>query len=295
MIHPFEKSGLGKAPFKVAGYELSLHGGNGVPVKAGSSCDHCGTSIAHVFWIRGSDGSRFKVGSSCVMKTPDRELKKEVKETKARVAREAKEKSRKQEREERQAAFAAARKERQEQASAKYTEHLRKLDEMAGGKNEYRKKTSVDISAKIRDGMPVTERMATFIDSLYAEHTAIRTHVGKLGEVLDVEAVVSFVVYVGTFKIEGTWQSSDVYRWHFKDAAGNVLIWKTSKSPYGALDISYNHKEHGLMSEGFKCPDVANVSIRLRGKVKKHDTYQDEPQTILERCKIVLVSNQAAA
>lgn len=66
-IHPWERAGLGIAPFKLIGYEKSLFQAcPGAPVKAGSSCDYCATGIADVFWIQSADGRRFKVGSDCV-------------------------------------------------------------------------------------------------------------------------------------------------------------------------------------------------------------------------------------
>jgi hypothetical protein len=34
----------------------------------GGSCDHCGTSIWDVYRFAGSDGTRFKLGSSCVLR-----------------------------------------------------------------------------------------------------------------------------------------------------------------------------------------------------------------------------------
>lgn len=79
-MHPFEKSGLGKAPFQFIGaYEdRGPHrsvGPGGVTIEVGSpgqpmgTCDHCGTGIATCCKIRSADGKTFIVGSSCVMKT----------------------------------------------------------------------------------------------------------------------------------------------------------------------------------------------------------------------------------
>lgn len=70
--HPFERSGLGKAPFRVVGYERRVFQAcQGAPIQVGGSCDHCGTGIIHTFIIQGADGGKFKVGSSCVFKTGD--------------------------------------------------------------------------------------------------------------------------------------------------------------------------------------------------------------------------------
>jgi hypothetical protein len=71
-IHPFEKAGLGVAPFRctrvtVAKYQAC----HGAPVQPGASCDYCGTGIMNVFWIKGSqpDAAEFRVGCDCVAKT----------------------------------------------------------------------------------------------------------------------------------------------------------------------------------------------------------------------------------
>jgi len=71
MTHPFEKAGLGKAPFScthVSENVFTLPDGTS---KAGGCCDYCGTGIRWEFWIKGSvAGARqFKVGCDCVAKT----------------------------------------------------------------------------------------------------------------------------------------------------------------------------------------------------------------------------------
>lgn len=57
-LHPFERAGLGKAPFRLAYLAIG-----------GSCCDYCGTGIVRQFWVQGADGSTFKVGCECVRKT----------------------------------------------------------------------------------------------------------------------------------------------------------------------------------------------------------------------------------
>lgn len=72
-LHPWEKVGLGKAPFRCVGSEVSEYQAcPGAPIQPGSSCDYCPAGIKYVFWIQGVDGSRFKVGSSCVEKVNDK-------------------------------------------------------------------------------------------------------------------------------------------------------------------------------------------------------------------------------
>jgi hypothetical protein len=57
-LHPFEKAGLGKAPFHCSHV-----------VDSWSACQFCGTAIRYQYHIAGADGSHFFVGSDCVAKT----------------------------------------------------------------------------------------------------------------------------------------------------------------------------------------------------------------------------------
>ena len=57
-VHPFQNAGLGKAPFHCTHV-----------VDSWSACQFCGTAIRYQYWIKGSDGSHFFVGSDCVAKT----------------------------------------------------------------------------------------------------------------------------------------------------------------------------------------------------------------------------------
>lgn len=72
-IHPFEKRGLGRAPFRCIGsYESkfqAIPGDPSCPVQPGSSCDYCGNGIMNVFVIKSADGKKFKVGCDCVAQT----------------------------------------------------------------------------------------------------------------------------------------------------------------------------------------------------------------------------------
>ena len=74
-VHPFERGGHGKATFLCTGYaELTFQAHPGAPVRAGGSCDFCGTCIRHSYMIVSSDGVAFKVGSDCVLRTEDTQL-----------------------------------------------------------------------------------------------------------------------------------------------------------------------------------------------------------------------------
>ncbi len=67
-IHPFEMTGLGKAPFRFLRMKTNLFISAGCLPKPGGSCDHCWTNIMYEYYIRSSDGKVSKVGSDCIKK-----------------------------------------------------------------------------------------------------------------------------------------------------------------------------------------------------------------------------------
>lgn len=72
-------SHLGKAPYKFLGFEQkTFQACPGAPIKVGGSCDHCGTGIIDMFRFESVDGKQFKVGSSCVLKSGDTGLRRQV-------------------------------------------------------------------------------------------------------------------------------------------------------------------------------------------------------------------------
>lgn len=74
-IHPFERAGLGRAPFRCVGFYESKYqaipGDPSCPIQPGSMCDYCAAGIMNVFVIKSADGKEFKVGCDCVAKTYD--------------------------------------------------------------------------------------------------------------------------------------------------------------------------------------------------------------------------------
>lgn len=78
-IHPFEKAGLGKAPFRYIGaidqptnrdgmVICGTYKGVQVETKAGGTCDYCGLAIINMYRVRSADGNTFKVGCDCLKK-----------------------------------------------------------------------------------------------------------------------------------------------------------------------------------------------------------------------------------
>lgn len=70
--HPFERAGLGVAPFKFVGMvEKTYQACHGAPIQPGASCDYCGTGIRYCCQIVSADGKRFVVGCDCITKIHD--------------------------------------------------------------------------------------------------------------------------------------------------------------------------------------------------------------------------------
>lgn len=68
-IHPFQKAGLGLAPFRFDGVtERVYQACHGAPIQPGSSCDFCGTAIRYEYWILSADNRKSKVGCDCIFK-----------------------------------------------------------------------------------------------------------------------------------------------------------------------------------------------------------------------------------
>jgi hypothetical protein len=69
MIHPFQKAGLGTAPFRCTSVTEAVFTLPDGQTKAGGCCDYCFTGIRWEFHIESADQRTFKVGCDCVAKT----------------------------------------------------------------------------------------------------------------------------------------------------------------------------------------------------------------------------------
>jgi len=116
-IHIFEKSGLGKAPFKFlrveslpspALLEANPDAYNNAmkaltPGCRHGSCAYCGMPLTHNYLVRSADDRMFVVGSECVAKTDDRGLMDAAREARLQIERDKREAKRALERKAREA------------------------------------------------------------------------------------------------------------------------------------------------------------------------------------------------
>lgn len=71
--HPFERAGLGTAPFRcVAVVKKQYQACPGAPIQPAGTCDYCGNGILYVYMIVGANGERFGVGCDCALRTVPR-------------------------------------------------------------------------------------------------------------------------------------------------------------------------------------------------------------------------------
>jgi hypothetical protein len=75
LIHPWERAGLGKAPFKFVGMHEEVFVIPGVMAKAGGTCAYCSQGIRYVFTCVSADGKRFGVGCDCIAKVHHKGVK----------------------------------------------------------------------------------------------------------------------------------------------------------------------------------------------------------------------------
>lgn len=69
-IHPWERCGLGVAPYKCVGTGVAIYRAvPEAPAQPGACCDYCGQGIMNVYSVQSACKSVFKVGCDCVRKT----------------------------------------------------------------------------------------------------------------------------------------------------------------------------------------------------------------------------------
>ena len=92
---------------------------------------------------------------------------------------------------------------------------------------------------------------------------AISQYVGKIGEKISVDVTYDHTAH---YDFRMGWMEQRMFIHTFKDAAGNVLVWKTTSNSL------------------YECEE--GQQYKLTGTVKEQSEYKEEKQTILTRCKI---------
>ena len=180
--HPFEH--LGPAPYRVIGVETTADrearngalrgsGRSYTTNMCGGTCAHCSTAIWNVYTIECADGTRHKVGSTCVEKAAkasgDRVLARDAKDRKRVIDRKA--------RARRKAAKVAKElAERPAKVAALWGDNHEwtELLDMCFANGGYARSVSKVMRAQVFSGRGLSERQVAFLGSLRdrVEHTA---------------------------------------------------------------------------------------------------------------------------
>lgn len=265
MTHPFEKAGLGTAPFSCTHVtENVFENGDGTS-KAGGCCDYCGTGIRWEFWIKGSiAGARqFKVGCDCVARTGwgiDRFL--EVRAAHARARRQAGAQSRRAARQAQVAAERAQRAaERQEATQAWRDANSALVARLAAytGTNDFLRGMIQNLaqwgnlSARQAEA---TESCFATIDRLEAAR-ATSQYIGAVGDKVTLTITVERIIVLES-------QFGTNFITIARDEQGNAITYK------GRTDIG----------------GKGDTNI-IKASIKEHTEYNGVKQTVIQRPKMM--------
>lgn len=262
MIHPFEKAGLGKAPFSCTGVSENVWENGDGTTKGGGVCDYCGTGIRWEFWIKGSiaGAKQFKVGCDCVAKTGwgiDRFLEVRAEHTRARRQAGAQKR-----RESRQAQLASERAqkatERLEATQAWRDANSALVTRLAAyaGTNEF----LLSANQNIVQWGKLTDRQVEAVESCFTvidRQEFARANSQFIGEVGDKVTMTITVERIIVLKSEFY---GDNYITIAHDESGKVITYK------GRSDIG---------SKG----DI----VIIKATVKEHTVYNGVKQTVVQR------------
>ncbi len=116
------------------------------------------------------------------------------------------------------------------------------------------------------------DRFLRDVRDQYAASQEPESHyVGEIGDRIEIE-----VEYTHQAIFENTYhyQAVTTYIHSFKDADGNILIWKTGNGLAKEVDGKYIYIQLG-------------EKLHIKGTVKEHSEYRHRPQTVLTRCKVI--------
>lgn len=269
-VHPFERAGLGKAPFHVVRYERRVYrAAPDAPAQPGSTCRYCGQGIMNTFEVAASDGKRFVVGPDCVDRTHDTALREECRKLERAYLAE-------------QSAAARARADESERVSREERRRLARVEAerdnamllaglrvvAADGRSDFAKSFAAEQIERVLGGARMTDAQTELASALYHETVAPHAdaYLATAGDKVDVE-----VTYIRSVRLEGAYGVTWVHR--FVDDRGHALSWKTaSRGPVYPTKLTSGDR------------------FRLAATVKGHAVRHDEKVTELVRCKMTEVA-----
>jgi hypothetical protein len=281
-LHPFERAGLGKAPFRCYGVVENWYSAGPGHKQPGGSCDYCGTGIAYEYLIRGSDEREFKVGCDCVRKTGAQVAG--FREQRLQLAHGKREARRKEQFEERRARWAREDAERAGvfQLDSTNRSLVTWLEQTPEGATGFR----AEMLATMRHRGFLTDRQrdaARGMMARQAERDRVRersAHVGVVGKPVRLE-----------FRIEHTHSFESSFGWPRKMVHINILrsgddvvVYKGNQlgDRGERLSATFTVKEHGER-DGVRQTIVArprNIETKARASADEEPTPGDEDEPV---------------
>ena len=269
MTHPFEKAGLGKAPFSCTHVTENVFELGDGTTKAGGCCDYCGTGIRWEFWIKGSvAGARqFKVGCDCVAKTGwGIEGFEKVRADNARARRQAGATKRREARKAQIEAERAQRAAQRQEATQAWRDAnsalVARLQGYTGG-NEFLRSMAENLThwgnLSARQ-VEATESCFAVIDRLEAAR-ANSQHIGAVGDKVTLTITVERIVVLKSQFY------ADNYITIARDEQGNAVTYKGRADLGGKGD-----------------------TVTVKATVKEHTVYNGVKQTVIQRPKVLEAS-----
>jgi hypothetical protein len=266
MTHPFEKAGLGKAPFSCTGVTENVWENGDGTTKAGGVCDYCGTGIRWEFWIKGSiaGAKQFKVGCDCVAKTGwgiDRFLEVRAEHTRARPQAGAQKRrdARKAQIEAERAQRAAQRLEATQAWRDANSALVARLETYSGN-NEFLRGMIQNLAQwgnLTARQAEATESCFAVIDRLEAAR-ANSQHLGAIGDKVSLTITIEHIIV-----IEGFYGTTFITI--ASDEQGNAITYKGAGRTIGCK----------------------GETLTIKASVKEHTVYNGVKQTVIQRPKVL--------
>lgn len=116
------------------------------------------------------------------------------------------------------------------------------------------------------------------LDAKNSNNNKVSEYVGSVGDKISVK-----VKYINTYTYNTGFGSSNIHL--FMDDNGNIFKWSTnSRLEYTVKDDHSNYSQWYYLDKG--------ATIQLTGKIKDHNEYRNQKQTVLTRCKYEVLESK---
>lgn len=103
-------------------------------------------------------------------------------------------------------------------------------------------------------------------------------YVGNIGDKISVK-----VKYVNTYSYDTNFGTTNIHL--FVDDSGNIFKWSTNKRlEFTVKYTNSNYSQWYYLDKG--------ATVQLTGKIKEHDEYRNQKQTVLTRCKYDVLESE---